>query len=394
VSDLHAYDTLAADEAQPSHLCTTSPEDQPTQHPITGLLDLIAKQPIIADALICCGDMGDKSRPAGIRYVWEKLQKLKEALGAKDLFATAGNHDIDSRYSYNDYDAKGILQALLPMYPLPDENLTNKYWSRNYVVLSRPDYRIVILNSSAYHGTKDEEFKTGRVSLRTVESLRMELEELEKDEPKLVNILLCHHHPHKYGDIDETDYSDMEGAPKLLEVLGSGNFGDWIAIHGHKHHPRLCYAAGLGNAPVIFSAGSLTAVLYPALQLAARNQFYVIEFPLQDIRNLNLGLVGTFESWDWTKGLGWRRAGPQSGLPAFGGFGNQNRGLVVDAIEASVKARGENFVQWSEVATDVPGLKYLMPGDLEIVIAKLRSDRALNVLRDDFGQPAQIGKKP
>src|SRR5688572_25117411 len=123
VSDLHAYDSLSDGETPPSHLCTLDPEDQATQHPITGLLELISKQSLSADALICCGDMGDKARPAGVRYVWERLQKIQTALQAEGLYVTAGNHDVDSRHKYNDYDAKGVLQSLVPQYPLADENL-------------------------------------------------------------------------------------------------------------------------------------------------------------------------------------------------------------------------------------------------------------------------------
>jgi predicted phosphodiesterase len=385
---------LNVGESKPSHLCTTLPEDQPNQHPISGLIYRIEKLPLRADVLICCGDLGDKSRPAGIQYVWDRLHKIKHALGASELFITSGNHDVDSRYLYNDHDAKGVLQSLLPRYPLPDENLTNKYWSRNYAIVTRDDFRIAILNSSAYHGNKDAEMLHGRVSARTVEAMRVELEQLEATDKRNVNILLCHHHPIKYSDVGDLDYSEMDGAPKLIEVLGSGDYGNWMVIHGHRHQPRITYATGPSTAPVIFSAGSLSAVLYPELQLIARNQFYVIEFPVDEMGLHNLGLVGTFESWDWAAGLGWHRAGQQSGLPAFGGFGNKNTGAIIDAIDSLVHKRGEPWViDWSDVKTEVPGVRHLLPADLETTIKKLSSDRGLNVVRDESGQPLQVGRK-
>jgi predicted phosphodiesterase len=394
VSDIHAYDHLSSGEATPSHLCTTLPEDQANHHPIIGLIKLIKDKPLTADVLICCGDMGDKARPAGIRYVWEKLHKIKEALKAKQLAATAGNHDVDSRYMYNDFDAKGVLQSLVPRFPLEDENSTNKFWSRNYVILTEQDYRLVILNSSAYHGTKEGEFQHGRITSRTVEALRSELEVFERHDPKQINILLCHHHPHKHGDIEDADYSIMEGAPKLLEVLGSGDYGNWIVIHGHKHHPRICYAAGSSSAPVIFSAGSLCAVLYAELQPFARNQFYLIEFPVSEQSSIGLGLIGTFQSWDWVKGPGWLTAGTRSGLPSYGGFGNRGDKIaIVNSIEAYVNGRGEPWVKWEEIIRDLPGLKYLLPNDLDAVIKRLEVDRKFSVLRDSDAQPAQVAKK-
>jgi predicted MPP superfamily phosphohydrolase len=392
VSDLHAYATLEQGEVAPSNLCTVAPEDQPTQHPIMALLELIDKAPLTADLLVCCGDMGDKAKRAGIRYVWEKLQIIKKRLKAKHLYVTSGNHDVDSRH-VDDYDAKGYLQSLVPQYPFTKDEITDRYWARNYVILTEPKYRMVVLNSSAYHGTTPEEYEHGRITPRTLEALRRELEDLEAMNPRDVNILICHHHPHKHDDVEDSDYSTMLGGEKLLKVLGSGKCGDWIVIHGHKHHPRLCYAAGGSSAPVIFGAGSLSAIIYPELQQIARNQFHLIEFPMSIARTLGLGLIGTFETWDWVKGIGWLPASRRSGLPPVGGFGNRDNKLgIAVAVENAVRARGESFVEWSEVQADVPGLKYLIPIDLEWVVQKLQTKMKMQILADpDDGRIEQIG---
>jgi predicted phosphodiesterase len=394
VSDIHAYDEPDEPGGEPpSSLCTKAPEDQPNYHPITGLSNLIEQNKLQADVLVCCGDMGDKARPAGIKYVWDNLQKLKDKLAAELLAATAGNHDVDSRYKYNDYDAKGVLQSLLPQFPLGDETQNNKYWSRNYVVITTSKFRLVILNSSAYHGAKEEEFKHGRVSLRTVETLKAELADLERTHSRQVNILLCHHHPHKHGDIEDDDYSIMEGGHKLLGMLESGNYGNWIIIHGHKHHPRICYAAGGSSAPIVFSAGSLCARLYQPLQSVARNQFYLITFPLAELETLGLGLAGTFQSWDWIDGRGWMRAGDRSGLPPYGGFGNRgNVFTLANQVAALFSNRGEPYIKWDEVLSAIPSLKYLLPSDMIQMLNKLESAHTLRVLWDSTGQPAQIGK--
>lgn len=390
LSDLHAYDHLNGEPIPPSYLCTTAPENQVLHHPIASLLHLLDTENLKADILMCCGDMGDKARPAGIMYVWNKLHIVKTKLEANLLAVTAGNHDVDSRFKYTDYDAKGLLQSLEPAFPLEDEALNNQYWARNFVILVKEDYRLVILNSSAYHGAKEGEFEHGRISPRTVEALRIELEKMEQEHPRLVNILLCHHHPHKHGDIEDDDYSVMDGAPKLLQLLESGDYGNWIVIHGHKHHPRICYAAGGSSAPVIFSAGSFSATLYPELSTQARNQFYMIEFPLSDLTGL--GLTGTFRAWDWSKGKGWLKAHERSGLPSHGGFGNKDN---VDSIAASiatfVKSKMEPWVTWEEVDVEFPKLKYLLPNNLTAVIRKLESRYHFTVTRNSDGSPAQIG---
>ena len=186
VSDLHAYDRLDDDGDAPSFLCSTVPESEVLHHPVGALLNLIEIKTLTADLFLCCGDLGDKARPGGIIYAWERLQKIKKALKANLLAVTAGNHDVDSRHKHNDYDAKGLLQSLVPPFPLQDEALNNKFWARNYVVLTEPQYRLVILNTSAYHGAADGEFEHGRVAARTIQSLRTELDSLEKDVPRPV----------------------------------------------------------------------------------------------------------------------------------------------------------------------------------------------------------------
>ncbi len=394
LSDLHAYDHLNDNESYPpSYLCTTAPEDQTDHHPIASLIKLIDVEQIQADILMCCGDMGDKARPAGIKYVWDKLHYIKTKIGANILAVTAGNHDVDSRFKYTEYDAKGLLQSLVPQFPLEDEAQNNKYWARNFVILTEPDYRLVILNSSAYHGAKEAEFEHGRIAPRTVEALKAELEQLEQDHPRQVNILLCHHHPHKHGDIEDADYSVMDGAPKLLQLLESGEYGNWIVIHGHKHHPRICYAAGGSSAPIIFSAGSFSATLYPDISTQVRNQFYLIEFPLSELPTLGLGLAGTFKAWDWSKGRGWLRASQRSGLPSIGGFGNRgNVDTIASSIATFFDSEADPWITWEEVTTSFPTLRFLLPNNLEIVLKRLETRHNLTILRDSDGQPSQLGK--
>ncbi|MDQ1592586.1 MAG: hypothetical protein QOG71_3213 [Pyrinomonadaceae bacterium] len=393
VSDIHAYDHLNDDKEAPSFLCTVAPENRVSHHPIAGLLKLIDDQSIRADILMCCGDMGDKARPAGILYTWDKLHVIKRKLEAKTLAVTAGNHDVDSRYKYTDYDAKGLLQSLVPPFPCEDEKLNDKFWARNYIVFSEPDYRLVILNTSAYHGAKEGEFEHGRITPRTVEALKAELEVLEHEQPRRVNILLCHHHPHNHGDIEDKDVSLMEGGAKLLELLGSGDYGNWIVIHGHKHHPRISYAAASISPPIVFSAGSLCARIYEELQGQARNQFYVITFPLSDLDTLELGLIGTFQAWDWLPGIGWQRATLRSGLPASGGFGNRGDITSISKTIATIFAsKKQPWVEWNEIIGAFPQVSYLLPISLQAIIKKLESNYNLTVSRDSDGQPLQIGR--
>lgn len=390
VSDLHAYDHCEVGAA-PSHLCTLSAEDQPSRHPITGLLHLIEQEDLQADYLLCCGDMTDRARPAGIQYVWRQLHRLKEKLGARLLVATPGNHDLDSRYVSSD-DAKGVLQSLTPSFPFADEGLTDKFWARNYAIIDEEQTRLVVLNTSAYHGTKPDAYQHGRIAVSTFERLRTELDARRHNIPP-VNILLCHHHPQRFGNVDLADYSEMKDGHLVLELLGSGMYGDWIVVHGHKHYPRLAYASGSASAPVIFSAGSLCANLYLELQNRVRNQFYLIRFPWAHIRALHLGMAGTFRTWDWDFGHGWLPAATRSGLPAVGAFGYKADSLTAVArqLASAYSASGSPIVSWNEMLLGTPQAAYLMPSDLDTVVRLLRERHNLVVVRDELGRAVQVG---
>jgi 3',5'-cyclic AMP phosphodiesterase CpdA len=404
LSDLHAYDD-ALDPTPPSYLCASSPADI-TTNPITGLEFLIqSARDIEADLFLCCGDLGDKAHPSAIRYVWEKLNSIKSLLGANHLFVTPGNHDVDSRYKYTDFDAKGFLQTLSPPYPFPIESDNDRFWSRNYLIKTTATYRIVILNSSAYHGhvipRNGEflpEFEHGRVADRTISALKRELEDLEASDPRHVNILLCHHHPHNHGDIEDNDRSLMEGANRLLELLGSGIVGEWIVIHGHKHRPQISSAASAtGSNPIVFSAGSFSARPYAGIDVPMPNQFYVLEFPIDLAVSMQFGLVGTFRSWDWNFKSGWTLSTRSAGLPAKGGFGGRiPRPLLVNKLQAGyerIDQSNRSYVKWDELISLVPELAFVLPAELNIFIELLTAKHQFTVFRDGNGHPLQIAKR-
>lgn len=391
ISDLHAFDPNAdlEGEVPPSHLEIGAPDDEPHQHPIPGLKRLIEQQENLqADILICCGDMGDKARPAATRYVWDQVNHLRRSLGDALLVATAGNHDVDSRYKYNDFDAKGVLQSLRPPFPLADESRNDKYWARNFVLLSNHVFRIVLLNSSAYQGGRPEEFHHGRVSQRTVDAIG---EELEAEDPPPINVLVCHHHPYKNDDHPAENYSEMQGGDALLQLLGSGDYGRWVVVHGHKHLPRLRYAAGGIASPVVFSAGSLSAVLYPELQTRARNQFYLVQFPWGRLEELGLEVAGTFRAWDWISAKGWQPATPSSGLPGRGGFGYRPEAEAVAAEIAAIIA-DRPFSSWDDLLDKDPRLEFLAPEDLDVLKRRLNRVHSVELVQDEHGE-VQLAKR-
>ncbi len=383
VSDLHAYDDPDATGTIPSHLCVKDPEVEPTKHPIVGLLKLIKDDLLQADLLLCAGDLADKARPAALKYAWQKAHSLARALKAPIIAATTGNHDVDSHYIYNKFDAKGVLQALTPPFPLSQPALCDKYWSRNFVIIEKPPLRLAVLNTAAFHGTGSEEYKHGRISPYTLDAFEAELQGC----PIMpVNILLCHHHPQQHQELDLGDYDVMKNGQLLIDTLGKGTYGRWIIIHGHKHHPKLTYAAGSSSSPVVFSAGSLCAQLYLQLQTRARNQFYIITLPYKTFATL--GLVGTIAAWDWATGIGWNKAQKTPGLPWQSGFGCRTDPAL---LATQVAPRISTVSEWRTVLQSHPELEYLLPQDLVLLFEALKRDHNIHVVEDSQGVPLQIG---
>lgn len=181
----------------------------------------------------------------------------------------------------------------------------------------------------------------------------------------------------------------MRNGQLLLDLLGSGDHGRWLVIHGHKHYPKLTYAAGGANSPVVFAAGSLCAQLLGEHGTRARNQFYIIQIPYGTFEVS--GFVGSYRAWDWQCGYGWRAAGPDSGLPRKGAFGcRSDIGLLASRVARHVS---ETPVPWNEIRKKVPEIDYLLPQDSRLREATIKDVHGLGILRDENGDNQHIEKQ-
>jgi Icc-related predicted phosphoesterase len=378
VSDLHAFDGSQKHDREPSFFDISKPENSGAENPIRDLKTLIAANGgIKADFLICCGDLGDKAVPGATERAWKELQELGKLLETKQIITTVGNHDVDSRHQHNDHDARGVLLELAPGFPFADESHNCHFWTHHFVTFNDPiaNVRFVVVNSSAYHGEKVDEYAHGRVSERTMKRLKASL---EKENRFPLNILICHHHPHKHSELKLGDYDDMRGGYELLNLIDSAKFGPWIVFHGHKHHPKISYAQGDSSTPVIFSAGSCAAIPGPDLLGHARNQVYLVHLKIPNEFSTNC--CGEFISWDWMPGRGWDLSQIGSGLPDRGGFGYRG-----DIGELAVKISTDfpSGGKWRDVEAKMPVLLNLLPSDSR----KLRS-----ILKSEYDYRFEDGK--
>ncbi len=396
LSDIHAFDGAKLrleSEAErktiqaPSYFDITLSDSEGGDNPIRDIKKLIDSKSLTSEYLICCGDLADKAVPQAAARAWREIQEIGKMLETKEVIVTVGNHDVDSRYQHNDFDAKGVLLDLDPGFPFADEKRNCHFWTHHYVVFPHSEQvRFVVLNSSAYHGNNKEnkEYEHGRISARTLNRLKTELLKGGKFQ---VNILICHHHPQKHEELGLGSFDDMEKGSEMLAMLSDPLLGPWIVFHGHKHHPKITYASGGTNAPVVFSLGSCAAVLGPHLTGHARNQLYYVEIPVPT--SPTTVCKGVFKSWAWAPGLGWQESQYGSGLPSIGGFGLR---CDLGQLASEVSTAFPNGDRWGAITSKFDEIKYLLPCDLKMLVEMLKTSFGYRIEPGLDGTPCIIEK--
>ncbi|GAA4227437.1 hypothetical protein GGQ68_004338 [Sagittula marina] len=383
ISDPHVFSGPSGDDC-PSFIAMQDDQSNPRQNPFAGIKNLIQEEGISCDYLFCGGDLGDKAKPDAQQHAWKNVNEIAQELKASEVFGAAGNHDVDSRFSYNSFDAKGQVMALEPPFPTMRKTQWLEYWAKNFTFVEVGDVRILLLNSSAFHGYHKQgdvpEYYHGRVSDATVDAVSRSLSGAQT---KPVNILFCHHHPIKNDLVRNVDYSDMDNGDRMINAIQEAHVGPWMIIHGHKHVPRLYYAPGDSSAPTIFSAGSFAAKPYPENRNALKPEFYLISIPMNGPL-ASATVRGKIEVWQWSYGLGWARGKQGVGLGNSAGFGAR-----LDTAEFSSEIndylRREHSgmsLPWGQLVSRFPKLEQLIPTDFDRVLRFLEDNHGIRCLKE------------
>lgn len=393
ISDLHAHlkdrPSIDPGDAKGQDISYLPANPGPSDpNPFGDLQKLINVTKIQADILICPGDICDKGDISGFSYAWEQLHILKNRIGASELIATCGNHDLDSRYSTapsdDDPDPKGNLLEATPSFPFGDKPETDQFWARNFATIRvNPEVRVISLNTSAYHGGKKGELEYGRVSTRTIAAL---VKTIEADTQKAsLNILLCHHHLkplNSWGNnVDDLQY--VRKGADLISALTKATDSAWLMIHGHRHVPNISHST---SPPVaIMGAGSFSRI-----GDTFTNQFHIINVEVEPL-STTMPLCGEIHSWNWSRTNGWAvYLDPTKGLPPQCGFGypGATQGLIPKILAA---LGSEPFLHWDTVLQTVPEIRYLTPDQWSGLSKAIQSNGL--VLSESGGLPSQIARK-
>lgn len=376
VSDIHA-----CIDGEYSWLDMSRP-DTIRHNPFQAVKNLFDQEQLSVDVLVCSGDLGTQGDFKTIEYCWKQLNELKEYISASELVVVPGNHDHDSRFA-KQYDPKYFLQQLSPSFPTPDFNLNTHFWAWHWVHYETSLADFIILNSSAFHGMKNQETEHGRISDLTIDRIESKLSECTKN----FKIVVVHHHPVKQ-DIDGEDYEAIKDGDKLINLLSKAEAGHWLIIHGHRHYPNVFYGPG-SNSPTIFSAASLAAKLDGTYQVESANQFHLITLDYQQTQKHGQ-VSGLFNTWEWSVNKWIETNGMDRGLPAKGGFGFRSNSAQTSRI-ISEALGSEPHLKGDDIYKKLPQLKFCIPEELAHLKCTLENEGIVMTLLN--GAITEIGKK-
>ena len=333
------------------------------------------------DGILVAGDMVNKADTAALAWTWRQLHSMGAALNAP-IYATAGNHDLDSRGKGAPLPQDALMD-LAPTFPFGDSTTRAKYFAEQHAVTITSTTLIVSINSCAHHGYSfkgEPELEHGRVTAAAAKWLQNSLNELG-ELPKY-KVLIMHHHPVQLPDFDTDETSTMQGAELLMRVLSQ--FGDWLIVHGHKHRGWVYYAAGSGDAPVVLSSSSFGANLgSDDFGRIARRQFHLVEF------HDSAGPRGLVHTWTHD-GVEWIEAGGGHMLSGQSGFGWKTSLLgLADRLRSQTLAN--DGVSKEELLALEPNIPYLSHDDRDRLSKFLKNhDSPVAVLRESDGNIREL----
>ena len=382
VSDLHAFQ---GDRSPLPSLVNFSDADRTeTSDPLLGLRAKFADGSLdVPDLLICAGDLADRANPLALKSAWSELNSIRNEFKIPSFLATCGNHDLDSRYQENRFDPKGYLRKLNPCFPLPDyqknDILQLKYWSNNFSIVEGENWRVLNINSCAYHGygsQAEPELLQGRISDHTIDDIKEEIRVLGPEIKNKFNICLVHHHLKELHTDSFPDVSRMQGSENLLGLLGRAEFGEWFVVHGHVHRGGL-YCDGGNSGPVILSCASFSVSLTGDHLNPSGNQFYEVEF--EEPASGRFRIRGQIRAWDWSATYGWEPAAERKGsMGPVSGFGF--RGDILEFAEGVIEeVRKVGKLTWEAALNQFSTLKHFLPSDMENLFAEIEASGDIKI---------------
>ncbi len=352
LSDLHCHPK--SEEPKSTYLFSDMLRTPELNHPVESISKLIEQEKIRTDITISLGDVTNKMNLQGFISGWNYILEIHDYLESEELISTIGNHDIDSRgfnSSYNLEIAKGIRKG----FPMKDQDLLDRFWSKGGCFVELNKVRILIINSAHFHYNK-ENSKEGRVDHNFLDYIS---DYLEKPLTEKINIAISHHQPIRHPRLLYESEDEIDNGSDLLEKLMSANFD--LYIHGHQHDPLIWYHHSKRSSKriPILSTGSFSATSNQ-IYTGKRNAFHHVELTKEKSEPAK----GLIKTWKFMPRSGWNNKNDQNDFPPNAGFGyiGSIRNLA-DQIQEIVS--DSPLKKWTEVVSILPDIKHLTPEEAE-----------------------------
>ena len=381
VSDLHCHHGKSSATID-SHLTTEKPRSPSLDHPVEALTDILAdKLRGNVDYLLSPGDITNKTDPQGFISGWGFLEEISKLSRARQIIATIGNHDTDSKKIHSRDDMYSLPQSIGKDFPFTNEVSRNQFWTKGYVFKEYANLRVLVINSAKFHIDKANQNR-GKITVSQIQEIASYMERQNK---RKVSVALCHHHPVSYNFPDARPTDQFTNGPSLLKALARARFD--LFIHGHKHYPNLSYFDSDSDRIPVLSCASFSARNSLMMQ-GVVNAVHLIE-----ICQSQSGVTkGTIRTWEYLEQIGWRAASAGvPNLPHLTGFGSC---ISIEELSSEVAslALGKGLQVWADYLREIPDLAYLTPSG-QVKLDNILEDKyKLRVLYDRQISPDSIRK--
>lgn len=381
-SDLHCHSLRECSGRQESGLIAGLARHPASQHPVQALLEMIDREKLMTDLLVCPGDLAHKVSSIGFEHAWFEMRSLRDALGASDLLGTLGNHDVSSRS--NRGDPFFLAKSSHSDFPLSSSQNRDHFWLHGYTIYPTSSHSDVVVLNTAFHHFSESEAVRGTFPDERIDSLQATLSKLPNPGMRMA---LMHHHPILHSFPGSPSVDVLPNGDRLLNVLGCA--GCTFIVHGHRHQPRLSRHCNGGQLLLVLAAGSFSRNLGADLSSVTRNLFHIVDWNQES----DLEPWGTIRTWEFRWGQGWKPASAASaGFPYTAGFGPASVLDIERRLIAYLNQMTQRWIPFEDLVNAIPDLIYLIPDELNNVLCSIESNGEHRFMRDEFGDIAGVGK--
>ena len=382
ISDLHCHPKKNDDKDNCTRLFTDLLRDEVNCHPVESFsLYYKNNKPFDCnefDYLFCPGDVTNHSDVQGFLTGWDYVREVSQILNAKEIYATLGNHDIDSRHNGSPYYLK-IPKGIKKGFPINEIEI-GTFWEKGYTFIEKKDIQLLIINTTHFHTHVDKDSNPtvkGEITTGPIQEIENYLKENSNDEK--IKIMMCHHHPIQHSDMKMGAYDFIENGEELIAVLAKYKFD--LVIHGHKHYPKLKKYNTDNGTITILSSGSFSA----STQTSFINKFNYIH--ILEIEKNNGKCKGIVKSPNYKYQVGWENS--SDGFDFYSGFGaEKSNSAIVDEITNYTETK-DPMPDWNKLCDNIEDLKFLLPIDLKEILSELEKNQIVAV-RDNSNYPKQL----